>query len=361
MMNIRLCPMGRRRCHTARASNSFCRYAFPTGSTCHVTYKVQIHPINVWAPFSSRHCARSARHPVTAALGGCRAVLPLRHAPSSGAFFLAQSRRQTPYSASHSGRPALRGGGGLARRRPPASAPAPGAVGRPLRRRRWALLGGGGFAPRGLPPVAAAHGAVERRFYGRWHGLWARRGLACLARMVAAVLAQLTDLPIAPLCGGFGFCSGAFFDDQHRSTSVRWLDWGVQRCASCLFPRSHTPIPCAPHFPHLTRLPCGPCMSVDTTAYATTMPVYIDSCSCGWCSGSATTPPSALVCYRILTRPPRLSLFKPPSLLLTLRHFPPPTPPRPHFDGYPCFCRHCPPSVSHHNLPYSVVADDFHA
>ena len=219
--DIRRRPMGRRRCSTEPTSISKFKYAGLTGSTCHVTGKLQIHTIHVWAPFGGRHRARSARHPVTAALGGCRAVLPLRHAPSSGAFFLAQSRRQTPYSASHSGRPALRGGGGLARRRPPASAPAPGAVGRFPRRRRRALGGGYGLARRGPPPPAAAHGAVARLSDGHSRGPWAARGFACLALLVAGVLAQLCDVPIAHPRGCCGFCNGAFYGDQYRSTSVR--------------------------------------------------------------------------------------------------------------------------------------------
>jgi len=46
MTDIRRPPMGRRRCITAPTSNSLCRYASTTGSTCHVTGKCQNHAVS---------------------------------------------------------------------------------------------------------------------------------------------------------------------------------------------------------------------------------------------------------------------------------------------------------------------------
>ena len=260
-------------------------------------------------------------------------------AVGGGVVWRAAGRRRRHRHLARLGAPLVAAGGrcgggcGSARRRPPASAPAPGAVGRFPRRRRRALGGGYGLARRGPPPPAAAHGAVARLSDGHSRGLWAARGFACLALLVAGVFAQLCDVTIALPCGCCGFWDSAFYGEQYRSTSVRWLEWAVELCASCFFTRSRTRIPCAPLFPHVNRLPCGPSMSADTTACATTMPVYIDSCFCGRCSGAATTPPSAHV--SALSSLAHLS--QPPSLLLALRRFPPPhcpTPPRYHTNSY---------------------------
>ena len=171
MMNIRLYPMGRRRCRTAPASNSLCRYASQMGSTCHVTGKLQIHTIHVWAPFGGRHRARSARHPVTAALGACRAVLPLRLAPSPGELILAHSRRQMPRGASHSGRRALWGGGSFGA--PPAAGVDTGT---------W-----GGWAPPSSPPAGAVGGGLVWRA-GACR-LWQRR----MGRLPAFLMATRAD------------------------------------------------------------------------------------------------------------------------------------------------------------------------